>query len=291
MPFSLFIIAHSQGGVVSRAGVQHFDGDLDADFQRLATWGTPHLGSPLVTLNYALISPCYKLAETVVSLDIHTGEVKTVKLGADWRKYLFDRVLVTDTPGTMDLRWTLGAADYPSELALEELKFEYERAYIEKTFGSMNQAAPVVSLRHGSYLYNQNLRLLNERDKYAGTDRYVFLYGVTNKGVRVNLAADWGDLYRQVSALIRQKEIGFGATANWALVKDPEKEYRSCAAGFSRRGGAGARHVRPTAGKVVPPRRLRPRGVLGAGRPGHFPARQGSRHRPADRRRSSALAA
>jgi len=274
-PFNLFIIAHSQGGVVSRAGVQHFDGDLDADFQRLATWGTPHLGSPLVTLNYALISPCYKLAETVVSLDIHTGEVKTVKLGADWRKYLFDRVLVTDTPGTMDLRWTLGAADYPSELALEELKFEYERAYIEKTFGSMNQAAPVVSLRHGSYLYNQNLRLLNERDKYAGTDRYVFLYGVTNKGVRVNLAADWGDLYRQVSALIRQKEIGFGATANWALVKDPEKEYRSVPQG-SADGAVPVLSMsgHNLAGKVVPLGDCDHEEYFGApDAPGHFPLR------------------
>jgi len=274
-PFNLFIIAHSMGGVVSRAGVQHFDGDLDTDFQRLATWGTPHLGSPLVSLNYALISPCYKLGETVVSSDIYTGEVRTVKLGADWRKTLFNSVLITDTPGTQDLRWTLGADDYPSELTLEELKFEYEQAYIEKTFGSMNKAARVVSLRHGTYLYNQNLQLLNKRDKYAGSDRYIFMYGVTNKGVRVNLEADWGDLYRQVSALIRQNEIGFGATAIWALVKDPEKAYR----GVPQGSADGAVPVlsmsgHNLAGKVIPLGDCDHEEYFGApDAPGHFPLR------------------
>lgn len=235
-PFNLFIVAHSMGGIVSRAGVQRFDGDLDGNFRHLATWGTPHLGSPLVSLNYALTLPYYVLElgkdiDPAQQVNAPTPLPNTlpptkISVGADWRRTLFGGVLITDNPGTMDLRWTLGMPGYTSELALDRIGFTYDQAYIEKQFESMEKAAPYVNLRSGSHLYSQNLRQLNERDKYAGSDRYIFLYGVTAKGVKLNLSADWGDLYYQVTTLPKQTEIGFGATALWVLVDNPGQQYR-----------------------------------------------------------------
>jgi len=235
-PFNLFIVAHSMGGIVSRAGVQRFDGNLDGNFRHLATWGTPHLGSPLVSLNYALTLPYYVL-ELGKDVDpAHDVQVPTpfpnplpptkLSVGADWRRTLFGGVLITDNPGTMDLRWTLGMPGYTSELALDRIGFTYDKAYIEKQFESMEKADPYVNLRSSTHLYNQNLRRLNERDKYAGSDRYIFLYGVTAKGVKLNLSTDWGDLYYQVTTLPKQNEIGFGATALWVLVDNPGQQYR-----------------------------------------------------------------
>ena len=152
-PFNLFIIAHSMGGVVSRAGVQRFDGDLDGNFRHLATWGTPHLGSPLVSLNYLLQSPYHRL------------EITGPDISGDWRRRLLSSVLITDNPGTLDLRWTNGNAGYRSELVFDRMGFVPDQAEIRKHFRSEAEADPGINLRAGTYFYNENLRLVNAADK------------------------------------------------------------------------------------------------------------------------------
>jgi hypothetical protein len=211
--FNLFIVAHSMGGVVSRAGLQYFDGRLADSFRHLATWGTPHLGSPLVSLNYALVSP------------YHILELTGPDLSSDWRRSLLKSVLITDNPGTQDLRWTNGNAGYVSELRFDRMGFVYDLEAIKRHFKSAAAARPVVNLRSGSYLYSDNLRLLNANDKYAGTDKYIFLYGVTAKGVELEWTGGVFDKGFELEAISRQSKIGRGATTLWLLVENPTTKY------------------------------------------------------------------
>jgi len=221
LKFNLFIVAHSMGGVVSRAGVQYFDKKLDECLQHLATWGTPHHGSPLVTLNYALISPYYKL-----------GTARR-KLSREWRDYLVKSFLVTDTPGTVDLRWTNGTPSHKSELTLDVRFFHYDWPVILKDFKTKALADPVVNLRHGSVLYNENLRRLNANDRYARSSKYIFFYGIAAERVDVDTSAGKWDIAFQVDALRRLSEIGQGATMNWLLVDNHTTKYRGVAQGRS----------------------------------------------------------
>jgi len=220
-PFNLFIIAHSMGGVVSRAGVQRFDGDLDGNFRHLATWGTPHLGSPLVSLNYLLQSPYHRL------------EITGPDISGDWRRRLLSSVLITDNPGTLDLRWTNGNAGYRSELVFDRMGFVPDQAEIRKHFRSEAEADPVINLRAGTYFYNENLRRLNAADKYAGSDRYIFLYGVTAKGVKLEWTGGVFDKGFEVEAVASQSEIGQGATTLWLLVENPTTPYQGVPQGES----------------------------------------------------------
>ena len=211
--FNLFIVAHSMGGVVSRAGVQGFEGGLADNFRHLATWGTPHLGSPLVSLNYMLISPYHKL------------EITGPDVSGGWRKTLLGSVLITDNPGTMDLRWTNGNAGYRSELVFDKMGFIYDGDYIHKRFKTEAEADPVVNLRTGSFLYNENLSRLNASDKYSGTDKYIFLYGITAKGVKLEWSGNVFDKGFEAEAVSGQSEIGLGATTLWLLVESPKTPY------------------------------------------------------------------
>ncbi len=46
MPFNAMIVAHSQGGLVARAGLRQMPQELKDRAVRLVTWGTPHRGAP-----------------------------------------------------------------------------------------------------------------------------------------------------------------------------------------------------------------------------------------------------
>ena len=211
--FNLFIVAHSMGGIVSRAGVQNFDGGLADNFRHLATWGTPHLGSPLVSLAYLLISPYHKY------------EITGPDISGDWRKTLLSSVLITDNPGTMDLRWTNGNAGYRSELVFDKMGFIPDAEAIRKRFKSEAEADPVINLRTGSFLYNENLSRLNASDKYSGTDKYIFLYGITAKGVKLEWTGGVFDKGFEAEAVYQQSEIGKGATTLWLLIENPKTPY------------------------------------------------------------------
>lgn len=109
MPVNLYILAHSMGGLVARAGIREFNEPLKQDFQQLVTWGTPHHGSPLVSMGY-LFRAGYKVnygklreARWFPSW-VKEGEVDLL-LGSDLLQWLLDLKLQLDTPGTRDLRW------------------------------------------------------------------------------------------------------------------------------------------------------------------------------------------
>ncbi len=171
-PVNVFIAAHSMGGLVARAGVRNFDEYMQASFQRLVTWGTPHHGSPLVSLGY-LFRGAYTVNPGKLR-DAHwavpEGDINVI-LGSDMLEWLLDRKLQLDTPGTRDLRW-----DNMRPLRLDEIFSSDTKAIM--LWDPLNTQ---YSLVNGSWLYNDNLRIFNESDPYYNTDKYYFLYGTTSK--------------------------------------------------------------------------------------------------------------
>ncbi len=152
MPVNLYIVAHSMGGQVARAGIGQFNEPLQKNFQQLVTWGTPHHGGALVTMGY-LFRGSYK---------VNYGKLREAKwfpwyikegtvdllLGSGLMEYIQDWKLQLDTPGTRDLRW-----DNFSPLRLDEIfSADTLTLLIEDLDGYK------YNLVNGTWLYNDNLK-------------------------------------------------------------------------------------------------------------------------------------
>jgi hypothetical protein len=189
---NLVITAHSMGGLVSREAVRQFDGWLEDNFKQLATWGTPHHGSPLITLGYAINGP-YKVkggGDIITATAWLVGDSKN----GEW---VFEKFVQLDTPGERDLRW-----DNIQPLTFDTF-LEINKYAIPK-----GQTAADYDLTKGPWLYNPNLAELNAKDPNANGERYYFLYGVTEK--------------RFFEPFIFT-QTALGASIMEKLIKDPDK--------------------------------------------------------------------
>lgn len=89
MPFNLFVVSHSMGGLVSRAGFRHMPDEFIKNLRRFVSWGTPHHGAALFSLRYAM------------------------KAGVEWLpggvqlpfQNAVSYLTVWDTPSKRDMRW------------------------------------------------------------------------------------------------------------------------------------------------------------------------------------------
>ena len=194
-PANVMIVAHSMGGLVARAGVRQFDGWLKDNFQQLVTWGTPHHGSPLPTLNYALRGP-YKTAYYGVAGGGLAEPLANIFLGASATKWMLNRFGALDTPGTRDLRW-----DNIQPLRLDEI------LKINTDAIPPGANAAEYDLTNGTWLYNDNLRRFNDSDPYKNSDKYTFIYGITSKSFEKSWA-----------------ETAIGSTVIINMLKNPDKE-------------------------------------------------------------------
>ncbi len=190
IPVNLFITAHSMGGLVSREAIRQLDGWPEENFQQLVTWGTPHHGSPLITLGYLLHGP-YQAVGGGAMVSVFNSF-----LGGENLNWALDRFMQLDTPGERDLRW-----DNIQPLRLDEL-FTINPEAIPP-----GKTAEYYDLNRGGWLYNDNLRQLNQSDPYQNGEKYYFLYGVTSK--RFNEPY----LFTQTA---------LGATLIEKLLRDPE---------------------------------------------------------------------
>jgi hypothetical protein len=163
LPFNIFFVGHSMGGLVARAGLRSLNNKLQNNVKRLITWGTPHQGSPVTTLRYIIAAgfdvsidgmPFYPIGEDPVAL-------------MEW--------LAMDTPGTRDLRWSNGSKGF-------EKFFNYD-TYFRGNSKTKLLNPEEYDLRTGSMFYNQNLTTFNESEKFA--DRFTFLTGNTSKIAQV----------------------------------------------------------------------------------------------------------
>lgn len=163
IPFNLFIVGHSMGGLVARAGLRSLDVKLLSNFRQLITWGSPHQGSPVTTLRYI----------TAAGFDISIDGLPF---------YPYDeypsgimKMLAMDTPGTRDLRWTNGSKGF-------EKFFNYDKYFRGNSFTERLNPEKW-DLRTGTVFYNENLKTFNESEKYAS--KYTFLTGNTSKIAQV----------------------------------------------------------------------------------------------------------
>jgi hypothetical protein len=116
MQFNVVVIAHSQGGLVARAGIRHFPQEVRRNIVRYVSWGTPHNGAALYTLRYALQSG-HRLTHNNLPL---VGMANQWVIGKttyyhnrvqDEYDYLLDVHLALDAPGIRDMRWTAARKD------------------------------------------------------------------------------------------------------------------------------------------------------------------------------------
>lgn len=215
VPVQVVVVAHSMGGLVARAGVQLLEKRLQANLRDVITWGTPHTGSPLVTLRYALGAvPGYQARSGLVAIGLDN---------VDHTLYAFRRAiegLQVDSPGTRDLRWAPSATTTPHDLALDAfLELSPDQIGRDQEFDLVN----------GPLLYNENLKRLNGEDIYRVGDKYLAFYGQTPK--RAKLTWTFGKWFRPT--IDTGGDIAIGATANDWLVKDPNTTYDGAPQGAS----------------------------------------------------------
>lgn len=168
----LYIVAHSMGGLVARAGIQLFESTTNNAFQRLVTWGSPHLGSPLVTVRYVMGAPrgIYRAGPDGV-VNFPLGNIDNTLFAL---RRAVDNEQV-DAPGTRDLRWANSHTDIPRGLAIDSLfSFDQVAAGDPDLWNKY-------SLDNGTEIYNQNLNLLNTNDTYRNSDKYHAVIGVTTR--------------------------------------------------------------------------------------------------------------
>lgn len=185
-PVNVYIVAHSMGGLVARSAFTHWNNKAHHDFQQLITWGTPHHGSPIVTVGYAINSPLLLNANAIDRLPAY---LKARKGGfwSEWskgvativarghsakRSYyngIFELKMQMDAPGSRDLRW-----DAPETLLLDNFFSPHPAHTSEADYN-------LYGLGAGLWLYNGNLALFNADDPYRLSDKYTFFYGITTK--------------------------------------------------------------------------------------------------------------
>jgi hypothetical protein len=199
MKFNLFIVAHSMGGVVARSGLMLFEAPLKDNLQRLVTWGSPHHGSPLNTLRFALSSPALASRQ-------NWAAVKALSH--------FGAKAVFPAQGVLDLRWTADIFDQGERLQLDKVFRWYGDSADPKAWEKWNTGS-------GTMLYNDDLWNLNLADD-MGT-QYAFLYGITNEGLKLQ---DWSEFgVASLEQFNNLSAIGQGATLAYLLMGNPTKQF------------------------------------------------------------------
>ncbi len=177
LDFNLFVIAHSMGGLVGRAGLNELGNArlrntatradmLEKWIGKMVTWGSPHHGSPLVTMRY-LLTGAYDLEGSASVLP--TSLLKqngTYHLAINY-------FAAMDTPGERALRW-----DNHRPLNLRKAGWASPKREIMNA-GNDETYAAKYGLDAGDWLYGTDLAAFNKRDRHR--DKVTAFYGVTSK--------------------------------------------------------------------------------------------------------------
>jgi predicted outer membrane repeat protein len=220
MEFNLYIIAHSQGGLVTRAGLRFMDERLVKKLKKVVTWGSPHGGASLYSLLYAL-SVGYDIVINDVRLPLeHIGNTKLYQ-----RKVA---EIALDAPGIRDMRWDVSKKEM---LRLGELLQPNPRTIRDEIEG--------IELPYGRLFFSDNLKIFNESEgEFLGNllkDKYIFYQGITPKLAKLeksNVFILWELL--KFSSLATSVEQG--AQLNRLVMQDPHKDSDG-AAPLSSQGG------------------------------------------------------
>ncbi len=169
--YNLFFVAHSMGGLVARSAINQLSSTVSPNFEKLVTWGTPHHGSPLITMRYLLTSG-YNLEVPNMCATGSWLPLETFNQFSLYHGYVTGTAI--DTPGERELRW-----DNYKPLNLEGIG--WTRAVWQ--MGDDKTFDPATN----TYLYNYKLADFNSADHYRLSDKYVALYGITTKIAPIDL--------------------------------------------------------------------------------------------------------
>lgn len=172
--YNLFFVAHSMGGLVTRSAINQLSSTLTPNFERLVTWGSPHHGSPVVTMRYLLTSG-YNLDVPGMCFTGNWMPLETFNQFSLYHGFVKEEGAV-DTPGERDLRW-----DNSKPLNLEGIG--WKRAVWQE--GDDVRWDPARNID----LYNSRLADFNKADKYYLSDKYVALYGLTSSIAPIDLTS------------------------------------------------------------------------------------------------------
>ncbi len=220
MPFNIFFVAHSQGGLVSRAGFQFMPEEFKEKIVRFVSWGSPHHGSALTTLLYAL------QAGHDMIVDEHRLPLQTMQP-------LMTRVcnrLALDTPGTRDLRWEASRKDM---LNIREL------------FPSISNDAVEAAINPP--LFNENLVELNYKGEqdiahslfYGTTTQKAKLLDCEIKGgwhLQCNLQEAECKIKQIYKFAVDATDIQKGAKLNDLIIKEGYRESDGAVPVYSQKG-------------------------------------------------------
>lgn len=214
LSFNLYIVAHSMGGLVCRAGVNRF-GDaklrntsepatmLEKYLEKIVTWGSPHHGSPLVTMRY-LLTGGYDIESTATVIPISLLKQSNVFV------IPVNLFAAMDTPGERALKW-----DNHRPLNLKSGGWVTPKRTVWEA-GSIDSFENEFSLEKGSRLYNAPLVAFNQSDRFKS--KVVPLFGVTRKTIAAKGSVWKSSPYETItgrynlfSRLLNSSDIGTGA--------------------------------------------------------------------------------
>jgi hypothetical protein len=220
LPFNLFFVAHSQGGLILRAGLRFVDEKLLKRTKRAITWGSPHTGAALYSLRYALA-----VGHDIV-IDGYKFPMQNIGQSQAYQSFVGSQAL--DAPGIRDMRWD---ASKKQILRLGEL--------LKENTTTLNEFKDS-ELPNGRMFYSDNLALFNENEGRFQlgllANKYLFYEGKTPKiaelefdYIYVFFKNYWK--YKQGATLIEK-----GAQANQLTLHANFKESDGAVPTYSQRG-------------------------------------------------------
>jgi hypothetical protein len=203
MDFNLFVVAHSQGGLVSRAGLRFIDDRILKHLKQFVSWGSPHIGAGLYSLRYALAAGHDMIIDGYRFPLQHIGQSQAYQSALSG--------LVLDAPGVRDMRFDASKKDM---LRLGELLRENTTTLSE---------FPHTELPNGKMFFSENLSLFNQAEgDWIGDmlrDKYLLYVGTTPKEASIELRFSFRSIYRNYQFAKHASEIEKGAFLNKLAMK------------------------------------------------------------------------
>jgi hypothetical protein len=203
MDFNLFVVAHSQGGLVSRAGLRFIDDRILKHLKQFVSWGSPHIGAGLYSLRYALAAGHDMIIDGYRFPLQHIGQSQAYQSALSG--------LVLDAPGVRDMRFDASKKDM---LRLGELMRENTTTLSE---------FPHTELPNGKLFFSENLSLFNQTEgDWIGDmlrDKYLLYVGTTPKEAAPELRFSLRSIYRNYRFAKHASEIEKGAFLNKLAMK------------------------------------------------------------------------
>jgi len=220
VPFNLLFVAHSQGGLIMRAGLRFIDNKILKHTKRAITWGSPHIGAGLYSLRYALA-----VGHDIV-IDGYKLPMQNLGQSEYYQTYLANKAL--DAPGILDMRWDASKKDL---LRLGEL--------MKENTTTLNEFKDT-ELPNGRLFFSDNLKLFNENEgKFQLSQlaaKYMFYEARTPKIAELEIEY----IYIFIKNLWKFKEgateVEIGAQANKLTMKPAFSESDGAVPTYSQRG-------------------------------------------------------